>query len=223
MATCIRFTRPLSLLTACLILCAVCASASADEEYIRIVKVEEFWSLSVGEPNTERNAPQVSMVMSPTYNADSYYFVYLLNHKMEPDYAANGMQVLLKYGDQKQPVETRNGPQGNPLVIDDEIVTWKQSMTLSGGNVTFEISDGHSESWGNFGGQGYLRSTVSTGQWSLNNYRPGVSLTESGIGFAGNRVTSLTLTKIRWTDQYGNQYVREAPFDIDTDLDPWEE
>jgi hypothetical protein len=84
----------------------------------------------------------------------------------------------------------------------------------------FEVSDGHSDSWGSFGDEGRLRLTMETTLENLNDYRPATSLQESGVSFAGNRVRSLTLTKLRWIDSDGNVYELTAPIDVDADLDP---
>lgn len=193
---------------------------AANAEEVEIVKIEETWELSVGEPNTVRNAPQVSMVMAPYADLETDYFVLLLNHRTEPSYAAGGLQ--LQQWDGEQLVNHCNGPSGNELNHTGETVTWTQTMSISGGVVTFEVSDGTSLSWGNFGGQGYLTKAITTGQANLNSYDPLVSINESGIGFAGNRVASLTLKRIRWTLSDGRQFEVVAPINIDTDLNPWE-
>ncbi len=195
--------------------------APASDDSIEIVKVEETWEMSVGEPNTSRNAPQVSMVMSPHENLEAEYFVFLLNHRTEPGYSVGGMQI--QHWEGEELVEHRNGPSDNELNHVGETVLWTQTMSLSGGVVTFAVENGTSESWGDFGGQGYLRKSVDTGQANLNAYDPLISIKESGIGYAGNRVAALTLKRIRWTLRDGRVYQVEAPINIDTDLDPWEE
>jgi hypothetical protein len=99
-------------------------------------------------------------------------------------------------------------------------VRWVQRTELHGGALTFEVLTGESTSWGSFGDTGNLKLTIASSLTSLNGYRPAISLTESGVSFAGNRVRSLTLTKIRWFDAEGNAYELNAPIDIDADLDP---
>jgi hypothetical protein len=61
----------------------------------------------------------------------------------------------------------------------------------------FEVSDGSSQTWGAFGGEGYLRAAVATDLTDLGGYDPGVSVENSGVGFAGNRVASLVLKRVR--------------------------
>lgn len=65
-----------------------------------------------------------------------------------------------------------------------------------------------------------MRVVAPTSVVNLNTYRPQISLTQSGVSFAGNRVHSLTLTKLRWIDSEGEEYEMEAPIDVDADLDP---
>jgi hypothetical protein len=81
------------------------------------------------------------------------------------------------------------------------------------------VTDGSGETWGTFGGWGFSIEG-STGLTKLNGYRPGISIDQSGIGFAGNRVSALTLQKIRWKTADGQEHEMVAPIDIDSDLDP---
>ena len=155
----------------------------------------------------------------PYSGIESDYFILLLNYRTEPCYSAGGMQ--LQQWDGEQLVDYQNGPSGGELQNTGETITWTQTMSISGGVVTFNLNNGTSESWGNFGGEGYLTKTITTGQTNLNAYDPIVSINESGIGFAGNRVASLTLKRIRWTLSDGRQFEVVAPINIDTDLDPW--
>jgi hypothetical protein len=94
-------------------------------------------------------------------------------------------------------------------------------MTLDGCKLVFEVVDASSESWGDFSGSGALRLETATDLERLNGYRPAVSINESGIAYAGNRVSSLVLERIRWRydgDEEWQEMV--APIDIDSDLDP---
>jgi hypothetical protein len=84
-------------------------------------------------------------------------------------------------------------------------------MSLNGGALTFEIVKGNSVAWGQFGGQGNLKATVSTTLSDLSGYRPEVSTANSGIGFAGNRVQSLTLKAVRLLRSTGDQVVDTQP------------
>jgi hypothetical protein len=197
---------------------ALLAWWSGSSYAIEIVAIEEHWELSVGEPDESSSAPQVTMVMSHTGHLDGNYFVFTLNHRTEPEYQAGGMQVQLWTGEDL--VYSRNSIHETPLSQTDETITWVQRTELVDGTLAFEVSNGHSDSWGTFGNQGRLRLTLDTTLENLNDYRPATSLQESGISFAGNRVRSLTLTKLRWIDSEGHVYELNAPIDVDADLDP---
>ena len=51
-------------------------------------------------------------------------------------------------------------------------------------------------------------------------YKPAISLTESQIGYADNRVRSLTLKKLVWSTDDGQTHQLSAPIDIHAGLDP---
>ena len=194
------------------------AAASAQEESTTIISIEEHWELSVGEPTPERSSPQTSMVMAPLPNLDGLYFIFTLNYQSLPDYCPGGMQVQQWDGDTA--VSVRDGPKEGTLEMADEVIAWTQRMTLDEGLLSFEILDGSSATWGSFGGQGYLKHAVQTPLANLNNYRPAISLGESEVGYAGNRVVGLVLKKLVWVTEDGETHSMEAPIEIDTTLDP---
>jgi len=196
---------------------AVLASWCGPSFAIEIVAIEEHWEVQVGEPDPESCGPQVCMVMSPTGSLDSDYFVFTLNHQSDPEWIPGGLQVQQWCGENI--VDSKESDAGT-LSHENEVVRWVQRTELHGSVLTFEILAGESESWGSFGDTGQLKFTIASSLTSLNGYRPAISLGESGVSYAGNRVRTLVLTKIRWFDADGNAYELNAPIDIDADLDP---
>jgi hypothetical protein len=93
----------------------------------------------------------------------------------------------------------------------DETIRWTQTMSLSNGDVTYEVTDGTSTTWGGFGGQGYLQATVETGLDDLSLYSPDVSVEHSGVGYAANRVWKLELTRVRYVLANGDVVEDNAP------------
>ncbi|HYO23768.1 MAG TPA: hypothetical protein VEQ85_02360, partial [Lacipirellulaceae bacterium] len=146
------------------------------------------------------------------------YFVFTINHRSHPEYAPGGMQVQQWCGEQL--LDSRTAATDEQLHHNDEVLQWVQRTEVHGGALTFEIRGGVSSSWGNFGNDGRLKLTIATNLTTLNGYRPGTPIEESGVSFAGNRVRSLVLTKLRWWDSEGRVYEMNAPIDIDADLDP---
>jgi hypothetical protein len=181
-----------------------------------VVLVEEHWELQISEPDVERSAPQTTMVMSPTGNVNDVHFLFTLNHSTVPDYAPGGMQVQLWHGGEL--VEERTASNGAALDHSNETIHWVQRISLQEGTLTFQVRDGESETWGTFGGDN-LSLDASTSLTALNAYRPSVSLSESQVGYAENRVVSLTLTKLVWVTEDGEVHEMNAPIPIDTSLD----
>jgi hypothetical protein len=197
---------------------AICAPAFGDPTN-KVVSVEEHWELKISEPDFETSAPQATMVISPNGNVDGDFFIVELNHSSAPDYASGGIQVQHWNGEEL--VESRVAHDGTNLESNNETVTWVQRMTVQDGTLTFQVADGQSESWGTFGGD-ELSVSLSTSQPWLNHYRPSVSLSESQVGYAENRVVSLTLTKLVWVTEDGQVHEQNAPIPIDTSLDSGE-
>lgn len=176
-----------------LALCALFPAswAAADE----IVRIEEDWELVVADPDPSSFAPQVTCTFSPQGDLSGYYGVFDLNLRNTPIYEAGGMQLQVWVGE--YPVMTKKSNVGTLLNTANETVTWTTSMWISEGQLNFAITDGQSSTWGGFGSNGSLTVTVGQQLENLQGYSANVSIANSGIGFAANRVTSLTLKEVR--------------------------
>ena len=160
-----------------------------------IVRVEEDWELVVKEPDVDTQAPQVTCVISPTGGIESSYAALTVNHKTLPDYDAGGIQLQVwRDGDA---VANSKHPQDDLLGTANETITWTQRMSAENGQLVFEVVAGQSTTWGSFGGQGNLRASADTALSNLNGYDWHVSVANSGVGYAGNRVTKLVLKRVR--------------------------
>lgn len=185
-------------------------------ESSRVVRVEEHWELRVADPDSGVSAPQVTMLMAPVATFDGLHFLVTLNHATAPEYTLGGIQVQAWNGEQL--LNSQSVHDGESLDQSEEVVTWVQRMTIQNGQVAFQVREGSSESWGSFGGDG-LTLSASTTLTGLNSYRPGTSLSESQVGYAENRVYSLTLTKLVWETEDGTVHEQNAPIPVDTSLD----
>jgi len=173
-----------------------------------VVRVEEDWKMVLGEPEPQSVAPQVTCVISPFNNVDSWYAAFTLNYRGLPNFSPGGLQ--LQVWDNEMSLLVKDFPDTSVLSQTGETVTWPQSMELKGGWLTFGIPNGRSATWGNFGDQDVLKAGVNTTLSNLNNYSPTVSVKNSGIGFASNRVKSLVLVQIRLTLSTGDILVDKA-------------
>ncbi len=168
-----------------------------------IVRVEEDWEMVVATPDTPTEAPQITCVISPRQSLDGKVAILELNHHTMTTYLAGGIQLQLWQG--RTPLVENNYPNNTALNIPGETVTWTQNMWLSGGMLTVEVTNGSSQTWGAFGGQGNLKISANTALEDLNQYSPAFSAANSRVGFAGNRVQSLVLKRVRFFTSTGQQ------------------
>ncbi|MDA1049899.1 MAG: hypothetical protein O3C40_05400 [Planctomycetota bacterium] len=179
----------------CLLLVSPAPGFAADP--ITVVGIEEDWELVVASTDSNSAAPQVSCTISPLSHVSSLHAAFELNHQSQPEFVAGGLQ--LQVWNDAQPLSSRKSPISGVLSTDGEVVRWTQALVLDNGTLTFEITNGTSTTWGNFGGQGYLKASLTTNLESLNGYDPAVSVQNSGVAYAGNRVTTLVLKRVRAT------------------------
>lgn len=157
-----------------------------------VARVEEDWQLIVNQPDAELNGPQVTCVISPL-TANEAYCAFDVNYHTQPDYVAGGVQMHA--WNPSTPIITCDLPVSGVMQQANETVTWTQTMALAGGVLTFGVVNGQSVTWGTFGGESIA---VNTTVANLNSYDPNTSLTNSGVSFASNLVTSLTLMAVRY-------------------------
>jgi hypothetical protein len=181
-----------------------------------ILEIEEHWELVIGEPDVPVSAPQATMVMSPSGDLEGQYFLFAINYRNLPSYEPGGLQVQLWHGDEAVATDSF---EASALDQTNDTIQWVERLKVEDGTLTFDV-DGSSLAWGSFGGGESLSLSTPTSLTSLNGYRPAISIGESQIGYAGNRVQHLTLTKLVWRTADGETHELHAPIDIDADLDP---
>lgn len=161
---------------------------------VDVVRVEEEWELKVATPDPGSDAPQVTCLISPVGDIRSLHAVFEINQRTLPSFSPGGLQLQLWEGDSPRTHVEASATKvlGNP----DETITWTQVMEISGGVLRFTVSGGQSATWGSFGGD-ELKIEVPAGLANLNQYNPLVSTGHSAVGYAGNRVKSLTLKRVR--------------------------
>lgn len=168
------------------------ATAAGAQE---IVKVEEDWELVIGSPDADNDSPQLTCVVSPTGDLNSLYMALDLNHHTLPVYNSGGFQLQVWNDD--VPVATASLESYALLNRANEKVTWTSRMSVGYGVLSFDVVGGSSTTWGAFGEDSGLQRAVTTQLTNLNAYDPAVSVANSRVGFGGNRVKSLVLTRVR--------------------------
>ena len=185
-------------LVAAAILVAMASTAWADER--PITRIEEDWELVIGEPSPNSDAPQVTCAISPLSNMNSYSAAFVVNHHDVPNFAAGGLQ--LQAWNSETLLASQRAPNQALLATPGETIRWTQVMKKTADGVEFEVLNGSSTTWGNFGGEGTLKVPISAPVPDLNGYNPENSVEHSGVSYAGNRVQLLVLKRVRaYTDE----------------------
>jgi hypothetical protein len=162
-----------------------------------LVHVEEDWQLVVGQPDSNTAGPQIACTMSPFADISDTYFTLEVNHQSMPYWAPGGLTIHQWSGESL--VQSMNRSNRAVMQTPDETVTWTQVLDVQGGTLTFQVKNGSSTTWGDFGRSNHFKLQTSSSPSNLNAYTPGVSSARSGVAFASNRVKSLKILSIRGT------------------------
>ncbi|MBN1393884.1 MAG: hypothetical protein JW959_02550 [Pirellulales bacterium] len=185
-------------LAAAAILAAVASIALAEEP--QITRIEEDWELVIGEPSPDSDAPQVTCAISPMSGMDSHSATFVVNHHDVPAFAAGGLQLQAWNGEEL--LASQLAPNQAVLATPGETIRWTQVMQKTDDGLEYQVINGSSTTWGEFGGEGSIKLAVSAPIADLNAYSPANSVEHSGVSYAGHRVQSLVLKKIRaYTDE----------------------
>src|SRR4029077_2107147 len=101
------------------------------------------------------------MAMRTTSDPTPAFVTFYLNYRDYPNWQPGGLQIKA-YGASSDPSSPPplldSNTQGTQVcATSGETITWTQRMSLSGGNINFNVVNGQSTTWGNFGqGQGSL-------------------------------------------------------------------
>jgi hypothetical protein len=169
-----------------------------------VMSIEEDWALVIGTPNTTNHAPGVKMIMSTQGDLLGYSADYSINYHKEGDpavFTAGGYGIELCSPTQTLPTTTYKPGQGL-LSTTGETLTWTQRLHLINGNLTFSLRNSSSTTWGTNPGLD-LRVSSSCPLADLSNYDPTFSVAQSGPTWWPDRVTSLTLTEVRYYNTSG--------------------
>jgi hypothetical protein len=159
-----------------------------------IIRVEEDWELKVATPDAASDAPQVTCLISPVHDVRSLHAAFELNQRSLPSFSPGGLQLQLWDGE--RPLVHVESAATGTLQQPEETVTWTHAMEISGGVLRFTVCGDSPATWGSFGGE-ELQIEVPTSLVNLNQYDPAVSVSNSAVGYAGNRVNSLVLKRVR--------------------------
>ena len=158
-----------------------------------VVRVEEDWRLELNEPDRYVDSPQFHTVMTPYSDVDSYFAQVLWNYRETPAFSAGGVQLQSYNGTRLQ---SRRSLEYGRLSTTAETIRWTQALETNGTELTFEVVNGQSSTWGDFGRE--MRIADDADLQSLDEYNPEVSVRESCVTFGSNRVNSLRIVEVRY-------------------------
>jgi hypothetical protein len=168
-----------------------------------IVRIEEDWEMRLNDPAAGMSSPQFHTVMSPDGSLGGKYAQVLWNYRETPDYRPGGVQLQCYEGDslvRSRTVESRS------LSTVAEVIRWTQALSTDGTQLTLQVFDGTSTTWGTFGND--MRLDESTSVSTLAGYDPQHSVTSSGVTYGSNRVDLLVITAVRY-------YTNDGLFAVD--------
>jgi hypothetical protein len=175
--------------------CLVPAGAALGQN--NIVRVEEDWSLQIGEPDPNSVGPQLITTMSPNENLNGTYFTLEINHRSAPTWTPGGISMHRWFGEARYASFDR--ADRTVMGTHSETVTWTQSLYVDGGQLYYKVSNGSSSTWGPFGHSNNFKLSKSWDSPHLNGYTPEISVSQSGAAYAGNRIHLLKIVRIRTT------------------------
>lgn len=168
------------------------------EDSPTITHIQEDWKIEIGTPDPDNETPQIIIVCAPSGNLHDTHTVFEINHQTLPEYEAGGLQLQRWVGE--DPIHVHNHPANGLLSHDNETITFTMSMRITDSQqLRFEVLNGTSATWGNFGGaNGQLRCAAWTSMTDLHAYNSQTALQQSRVGYASHRVKKLARTAVRY-------------------------
>lgn len=173
-------------------------------------EVREVWKVVVSNPDPAGNGPQIMTYMSAVSDTSDPYVWFMLNVRDNPNpYSAGGLMFQIwDYSDSLVASSTSTTDTAQ-LNTANETITWTQRLYFNAnkGQLTYEILNGSSTTWGTFGSSNGLspviyKTSISSSQ-NLSLYSPSVSVAKSRVAWQPNNVTSMTLVQVRQYDAKG--------------------
>lgn len=176
---------------------------------VDIIRVEEDWVIDVADPDPAADCPQISTVFGPSDPAFGTHCLFELNHGTLPEFFEGGMQLQVWWGEQLVGYKQAHAP--TELSVAIERITYTTVTRIdNNGDLDMYITNGHSVTWGNFGGTGYLWIELATSRTNLNSYNPDNSVENSKVGYGANRVNKFVRSEVRY-------YTAEGLYHTDTE------
>jgi len=162
-----------------------------------ITRIEQDWTVVVGNPDAATGSPQIAVQMKPDANAD-YGCLFLLNYADQPSFTSGGTQLQGWDGTTLQ----KSQSYGSEALgkNQNERVTFTLHMEVKNDRLDFGFDNLKSWTWGN---KSALAVNVPYSMRYLNGYSTADSVNNSVIMVGSAKVTSMTITAVRFYDNKG--------------------
>jgi hypothetical protein len=159
-------------------------------------RVEEDWELVIEQTDLPTVGPQMTTTMSPSGDNTGIFVALNLNYRENP-FKAGGLEIQVWEG---RYLIVKDSDKTAQCMTNGETITWTQRMNLVNGVVSYEIMNGHSTTWNDFGNANGLAVewTADADVKDLTKYSPDVSIANSGVGWQSNNVRSMKLLRVRY-------------------------
>ena len=114
-----------------------------------IIRVEEDWYMKIGVPEPGEDSPQITTVMAPSWSTSGNIGVFDLNCATQPNFSSGGVQLQLWYNGDL--VQARSNTNWDSIRFSDEEIRYTSIMRIQNNHLSFEITNGSSQTWGTFG------------------------------------------------------------------------
>jgi hypothetical protein len=136
---------------------------------VDVVHVEEDWQLVLGQPDSPTVGPQVATTMTPFNDLNDTFFTFEINHRSAPYWTPGGLTIHRWCGDWR--LDSLDRTDRTVMTTDNETVKWTQSLDVQNGVLTFQVKNGTSSTWGNFGYSNHFKlQTSSTVRFSVTDF-----------------------------------------------------
>jgi hypothetical protein len=190
-------------------------TTTGDDPPEAVTRVEEDWQLVLNEPDSLVEAPQFHTVMSPSGDLEGLYALVIWNYREIPYFLSGGLQLQSWNGDA---VSKRRTIGDALLSTTAETITWTQALDTNGIRLRFDLTNGHSVTWGDFAWNITLQEYAFLPD--LSGYQTSQSVENSCITYGANRVDRLVITEVRRYGESGLISTDSVPKVVYERLDP---
>lgn len=177
------------------------------EKGAHVVRIEEHWKIRVAYPDPANGLPEFLFVLTPNNHFRRSHMVLAINHQLTPRFSRGGIQLLAYDGTDL--VGSRSRLDDQRLWEVDDDIEIRFAMTISNGNLKYELLKVKGKTWGDNKDQDWCHIPVQTSQTDLDDYDAASTHIYTGCANGVHTLEKVEVMKVRYTFDDGK--------DIDAD------